>query len=104
MRIRLGMQIALGVLAMLPLVGSQADKYRVVLCAGGSLLKILGALAGSNDVDWSKWHVFFGDERNVPHRYNVDSQDVRMAVPDLLLIEPFAVPLMATSGRRSSAA
>jgi len=38
-------------------------------CAGGSLLKILGALAGSSDVDWSKWHVFFGDERNVPHRY-----------------------------------
>ena len=36
--------------------------------AGGSLLKILGALAGSSDVDWSKWHVFFGDERNVPHR------------------------------------
>ena len=36
---------------------------------GGSLLKILGALAGSKDVDWSKWHVFFGDERNVPHRW-----------------------------------
>lgn len=36
-------------------------------CAGGSLLKIMGALAGSKDVDWPNWHVFFGDERNVPH-------------------------------------
>ena len=35
--------------------------------AGGSLLKIMGALAGSKDVDWANWHVFFGDERNVPH-------------------------------------
>ncbi len=40
-----------------------------VLGAGGSLLKALGALAGSKSVDWAKWHVFFGDERNVPHSH-----------------------------------
>ena len=35
--------------------------------AGGSLLKSLGALVGNKDVDWSRFHIFFGDERNVPH-------------------------------------
>ena len=37
------------------------------LLVGGSLLKILGSLAGSSEVDWANWHVFFGDERNVAH-------------------------------------
>ena len=47
---------------------SKIDDMENFVYAGGSLLKILGALAGSSDVDWSKWHVFFGDERNVAHR------------------------------------
>lgn len=35
--------------------------------AGGSLLKSLGSLVGAKGVDWARWHIFFGDERNVPH-------------------------------------
>jgi 6-phosphogluconolactonase len=38
-----------------------------IVLTGGSLLKSLSALVGSKNVDWSRWHVFFGDERNVPH-------------------------------------
>jgi 6-phosphogluconolactonase len=37
--------------------------------SGGSLLKALGHLVGSPGVDFSKWHVFFVDERNVPHSH-----------------------------------
>ena len=47
--------------------------------AGGSLLKALGALAGSKSVDWANWHVFFGDERNVPHSH----ADSTLKVPGL---------------------
>jgi len=39
-----------------------------IALTGGSLLKALGSLAGSSSVEWAKWHVFFGDERNVPHK------------------------------------
>jgi 6-phosphogluconolactonase len=35
--------------------------------SGGSLVRMLGALAGRADVDFSKWHVLFVDERVVPH-------------------------------------
>lgn len=38
-----------------------------IALTGGSLLKALGGLAGNKSVEWAKWHVFFGDERNVPH-------------------------------------
>lgn len=38
-----------------------------IALTGGSLLKALGSLADSDSVEWAKWHVFFGDERNVGH-------------------------------------
>jgi 6-phosphogluconolactonase len=38
-----------------------------LVLTGGSLLKSLGTLVGAKGVDWAKWHIFFGDERNVPH-------------------------------------
>ena len=37
------------------------------LAAGGSLVKLLGGLKGRAGVDWGKWHVFWVDERCVPH-------------------------------------
>ena len=38
-----------------------------LVLSGGSLLKAVGQLIGAPGVDFSKWHVFFVDERNVPH-------------------------------------
>jgi 6-phosphogluconolactonase/glucosamine-6-phosphate isomerase/deaminase len=47
----------------------QCDRGRLTGAAhaGGSLLKSLGSLVGAKGVEWAKWHIFFGDERNVPH-------------------------------------
>ena len=38
-----------------------------VAIAGGSLVKLLGGLKGKEDVDWKSWHIFWVDERCVPH-------------------------------------
>ena len=39
-----------------------------VALAGGSLIKLLGGLKTATDIEWNKWHVFWVDERCVPHR------------------------------------
>lgn len=41
-----------------------------LVLSGGSLLKAVGQLVGAPGVDFSKWHVFFVDERNVPHSHS----------------------------------
>lgn len=38
-----------------------------MLISGGSLISMLSSIADSKGVDFSKWWVFFVDERNVPH-------------------------------------
>jgi 6-phosphogluconolactonase len=38
-----------------------------IVLTGGSLISALGALRSMKDVAFDKWHVFYGDERNVPH-------------------------------------
>lgn len=38
-----------------------------LVLSGGSLFKALSPLIGLPGVDFSKWHIFFVDERNVPH-------------------------------------
>lgn len=43
-----------------------------VAVAGGSLINLLGGLKDKQDVDWGNWHVFWVDERCVPHS-DVDS-------------------------------
>lgn len=45
---------------------SEKGSFTLVL-SGGSLISGLSGLLGSKNVDWSKWWVFFVDERNVPH-------------------------------------
>lgn len=38
-----------------------------IAIAGGSLVKMLGAMAGMEGVQWDKWHVAWVDERCVPY-------------------------------------
>ena len=38
-----------------------------LVLSGGSLFKALSPLIGLPGLDLPKWHVFFVDERNVPH-------------------------------------
>lgn len=38
-----------------------------LVLSGGSLLSNLSGLAAAKGIDWSKVHVFYVDERNVPH-------------------------------------
>jgi 6-phosphogluconolactonase len=38
-----------------------------LVLSGGSLISSVEPLAAAKGVDWNKWHVFFVDERNVPH-------------------------------------
>ncbi|GLC43270.1 hypothetical protein PLESTB_001492000 [Pleodorina starrii] len=38
-----------------------------LVLSGGSLPALLGPLATAKGIDWSKTHIFFVDERNVPH-------------------------------------
>lgn len=38
-----------------------------IAIAGGSLVNMLGAMSDIKDVDWTKWHVAWVDERCVPH-------------------------------------
>jgi 6-phosphogluconolactonase len=45
---------------------SERGSFTVAL-AGGSLIKLLGGLKGKSDIDWKNWHVFWVDERCVPH-------------------------------------
>ncbi|KAK9810199.1 hypothetical protein WJX72_006525 [[Myrmecia] bisecta] len=44
----------------------EKGSFTLVL-SGGSLFKALTPLVGQQGVDFSKWHVLFVDERNVPH-------------------------------------
>eukprot|EP01024_Parvocaulis_polyphysoides_P030611 TRINITY_DN2787_c0_g1_i5.p1 TRINITY_DN2787_c0_g1~~TRINITY_DN2787_c0_g1_i5.p1 ORF type:complete len:273 (-),score=37.73 TRINITY_DN2787_c0_g1_i5:287-1105(-) len=44
----------------------QKDSFTVVL-SGGSLVNSLSALMEMDGVAWDKWHVFWADERVVPH-------------------------------------
>jgi 6-phosphogluconolactonase len=45
----------------------QARGAFTLVLSGGSLFKALSPLIGLPGADFAKWHVFFVDERNVPH-------------------------------------
>lgn len=45
----------------------KARGYFTLVLSGGSLLKALAELVDNKGVDFSKWHVAYADERNVPH-------------------------------------
>ena len=49
-----------------PVAVQEHGAFTLVL-SGGSLLKALGKLVGMEGVQYDKWHVFYVDERNVPH-------------------------------------
>eukprot|EP00928_Gymnodinium_smaydae_P078381 TRINITY_DN6227_c0_g2_i1.p1 TRINITY_DN6227_c0_g2~~TRINITY_DN6227_c0_g2_i1.p1 ORF type:complete len:283 (-),score=46.96 TRINITY_DN6227_c0_g2_i1:66-857(-) len=47
-----------------------AHGYFSVAIAGGSLVKMLGAMKDMPGVQWDKWHVAWVDERCVPHSHD----------------------------------
>ena len=47
---------------------------RVVFTGGGAGIKLLSRLVRAKNLDWTRIHVFFGDERNVPV-YDPDSNE-----------------------------
>ena len=50
------------------LPGVQEHGAFTLVLSGGSLLKALGKLVGMEGVQYDQWHVFYVDERNVPHQ------------------------------------
>ncbi|EIE21413.1 6-phosphogluconolactonase-like protein [Coccomyxa subellipsoidea C-169] len=59
-----------------------------LVLSGGSLFKALSPLIGLPGLDLSKWHVFFVDERNVPH----SSSDSNFKGADEVLLSKVAIP------------
>ena len=53
---------------------------RVVFTGGGAGIKLLSRLVRAKNLDWSRIHVFFGDERNVPV-YDPDSNAIHQHAP-----------------------
>jgi 6-phosphogluconolactonase len=64
------------------------DRFTVAI-SGGSLPKTLAAgLKDNKNVDWSKWFVFFADERCVPH----DHADSNYALVKNELLDHVSIP------------
>ncbi|KXN66316.1 nagb/rpia/CoA transferase-like protein, partial [Conidiobolus coronatus NRRL 28638] len=64
------------------------DRFTVAI-SGGSLPKTLAAgLKDSTKVDWSKWFVFFADERCVPHNH----ADSNYALVKTELLDHVSIP------------
>lgn len=66
---------------------AQRGTFTIAL-SGGSLVESLSALAGRSDVAFSKWHVFWVDERNVP----LDSPDSNYAAAADAFLDRAGVP------------
>lgn len=63
-------------------VAVKAKGVFTLVLSGGSLPSLLAGLAGARGVQWDKWHVFYVDERNVPHG---DADSTHRAVREALL-------------------
>jgi len=63
------------------------DRYTIVL-AGGTTPKEIYQRLRSADTDWSKWHVFYGDERCLP----VDHADRNSRMADESWLQHVAIP------------
>ncbi|MCT1452397.1 6-phosphogluconolactonase [Corynebacterium sp. p3-SID1145] len=85
---------------------------RVVFTGGGAGIKLLSRLVRAKNLDWSRIHVFFGDERNVPV-YDPDSNEgqaryallnhVNIPEPNIHGYRPGNLPLDDTAAYYSNA-
>ncbi len=75
---------------------AQRNAFRIALAGGSTPRPIYTQLAEDPDIDWRKWHLFWGDERSVPP---TDSQSnyfmVRETLLDHLATPPGLVVRMA---------
>ena len=63
----------------------QQDRFSIVLSGGNTPKKLYGLLVSEkykNKIDWSKLHIFFGDERYVP--FDDERNNAKMAYDNLL--------------------
>jgi 6-phosphogluconolactonase len=78
----------------------QQDRFTIALSGGSTpkaLHKILAASPYKEQIDWSKLHVFWGDERDVP--FQDDRNNAKMAYDTLLNfvpIPPYHIHVMRT--------
>ena len=67
----------------------QQDRFTIALSGGSTpkaLHKLLAASPYKEQIDWSKLHVFWGDERDVP--FDDDRNNAKMAYDTLLNFVP----------------
>jgi 6-phosphogluconolactonase len=74
---------------------SRRNAFRIALSGGSTPRPLYERLAEDQDIDWRKWHLFWGDERSVPPTDPQSNyQMVREALLDRLLTPPGLVVRM----------
>ena len=69
--------------------------FRIALSGGSTPRAIYSALAVDRDIDWRRWHLFWGDERPVaPDHAESNYRMVKEALLDKLAIQPGIVVRM----------
>lgn len=75
---------------------SRRNAFRIALSGGSTPRPLYEHLSEDRDIDWRKWHLFWGDERNVPPTDPQSNyQMVREALLDRLQTPPGLVVRMA---------
>jgi 6-phosphogluconolactonase len=83
----------------------QGRFFRIALAGGSTPEPVYTALAGNDGIDWSRWQIFWSDERCVPPTSPESNyQMVKRALLDRLTSPPRVVVRMAGEGDPEAAA
>jgi 6-phosphogluconolactonase len=79
--------------------------FRIALSGGSTPRDVYAALAQDQDIDWRRWHLFWGDERTVaPHDADSNYRMVKETLLDQLPIQPGIVMRMLGEADPTAAA
>jgi 6-phosphogluconolactonase len=74
---------------------AERGRFKLVLAGGGTPEKVYRLLAKA-DTDWSKWHIYYGDERCLPEdhadRNSVMAAEAFLARVDIPAAQIFTIP------------